>query len=182
MTKDEFLGTLRRRLAGMNPREIDDLIADYTTHFTDGAAAGRSETEIATALGDPMRLARELRAEAGVRRWESDRTPANFAGAVFGLFALIAIDFLFLMPVFWTLFGLTIATIVLVLAMCIGGLVLMLNIFTLDLVATLGGLGLLGFGVGFGALMIMLGELIIKALVRFARLHFTLFNRASQGA
>ncbi len=57
MTKTEFLDTLRRRLAGMSPREIDDVIGDYTTHFTDGAAAGRSEEDIAAALGDPMRCA-----------------------------------------------------------------------------------------------------------------------------
>ena len=78
MTKAEFLDTLRRRLAGLPQIEIDDLLSDYATHFADGIAAGRSEAEIAHALGDPMRLARELRAEAGFRRWEEARTPANF--------------------------------------------------------------------------------------------------------
>ena len=68
MTRLEFPETLRRRLAGLPPAEIDDLVADYATHFADGMAAGRSEAEIAEALGDPMRLARELRAEAGFRR------------------------------------------------------------------------------------------------------------------
>ena len=182
MNKADFLGTLRRRLEGMGKAEIDDVIADYETHFTDGAAAGRSEDEIADALGDPIRLARELRAEAGVRRWETHRTPGNFISALFGLLALIAIDFIFLMPVFWTLFGLTIASFVLVFVMCIGGIVRMFSIFRLDVVSTLGGLSLLGFGIGFGAAMIMLGEFIIKVLIRFARLHFTLINRASQGA
>ena len=71
MTRLEFLDTLRRRLAGLPPAEIDDLVADYATHFADGMAAGRSEADIAAALGDPMRLARELRAEAGFRRWET---------------------------------------------------------------------------------------------------------------
>ena len=81
MTKVEFLDTLRRRLSGLPPSEIDELVSDYAAHFADGVAAGRSEAEIAAALGDPMRLARELRAEAGFRRWESARTPANFARA-----------------------------------------------------------------------------------------------------
>src|SRR5262249_51809468 len=65
MTKAEFLDTLRRRLSGLPAEEIDDLVGDYDTHFAEGMAAGRSEAEIAAALGDPMRLARELRAEAG---------------------------------------------------------------------------------------------------------------------
>ena len=98
MTKSEFLDTLRRRLAGLPPSEIDDVIADYAPHFADGMAAGRSEAEIAEALGDPVRLARELRAEAGLRRWEEERTPANFFAALFGFLALIAVDFVFLLP------------------------------------------------------------------------------------
>src|SRR6185503_1908871 len=78
MTKSEFLDTLYRRLGGLPPSEIDDVMADYAQHFADGSAAGRSEAEIAAALGDPARLARELRAEMGLRRWEEERTPANF--------------------------------------------------------------------------------------------------------
>jgi uncharacterized membrane protein len=182
MTQDQFLNTLRRRLAGMSLAEMDEIIDDYTNHFADGLAAGRTEEEIAAALGDPMRLARELRAEVSVRRWENHRTPSNFISALFGLLALIAIDFIFLVPVLGAVLGLTIAAVVLVFALCLGGVVLMLKIFTLDIVGTLGGLGLLGFGVGFGAVMIMLGELIIKALIHFARLHFTLINRASETA
>ena len=67
-------------------------------HFAEGMAAGRSEAEIAAALGDPQRLARELRAEAGLRRWETARTPANFFAAMAGFLALIAVDFVFLLP------------------------------------------------------------------------------------
>ncbi len=89
MTRLEFLDTLRRRLAGLPPAEIDDLVADYATHFADGMAAGRSEADIAQALGDPMRLARELRAEAGFRRWETERTPASFFAVLFGFLALV---------------------------------------------------------------------------------------------
>ena len=98
MTRLEFLETLRRRLAGLPKAEIDDLVADYATHFADGMAAGRSEAEIAEALGDPMRLARELRAEAGFRRWETERTPASFFAVLFGFVALVAVDFVFLLP------------------------------------------------------------------------------------
>ena len=110
MNKADFLDILCRRLAGLPESEIDEIIADYARHFDDGIAAGRSEEEIARALGDPMRLARELRAEAGFRRWEQSRTPANFAAAVFGFVALVAVDFVFLLPflatlAFFTLIG-----------------------------------------------------------------------------
>ena len=70
MTRAEFIAQLRRALSGMAPKELDDIVADYNAHFDEGLAAGRSEAEIARALGDPLRLGRELRAEAGLRRWE----------------------------------------------------------------------------------------------------------------
>ena len=90
MTKPEFLDTLRRRLAGLPPEEIDELVDDYAMHFAEGMAEGRSEAEIAKALGDPARLARELRAEAGFRRWEASPTPANFLSVTAGFIALVA--------------------------------------------------------------------------------------------
>src|SRR5260370_36139610 len=98
MTRLEFLDPLRRRLAGLPQAEIDELVGDYATHFADGMAAGRSEAEIAEALGDPMRLARELRAEAGFRRWGTERTPGNFFAVLFGFLALGTVDFVFLLP------------------------------------------------------------------------------------
>ena len=180
MTEDQFLGTLRRRLVGMSAVQIDDVIADYTTHFADGIAAGRSEEEIAAALGDPMRLARELRAEAGMRRWEEERTPGSFFTAVFGLLALIAVDFMFLLPILGTLLLVVLGGAIGVVAMCAVGILMMFSLFTLDIVTTLGGLALLGFGVGFGALLLILGDLTVRGLAHFARLHFTLFNRANQ--
>jgi len=187
MTKSEFLDTLRRRLAGMSPREIDDIIGDYTTHFADGSAAGRSEEDIAAALGDPMRIARELRAEAGFRRWEEDKTPANFLAVVFGLLALIAVDFMFLLPVLGSLLVFVLISTVVVLAMCGGGIYLITNIFILGdqavaVAVGFAGLSLLGFGVGSGALLLLLGDLVVRALGHFARLHFTLIKRANQGA
>ncbi|MDP2764001.1 MAG: DUF1700 domain-containing protein, partial [Brevundimonas sp.] len=68
MTRAEFMGRLRRGLVGMPAAAADDITADYEIHFEDGAAAGRSEAAVAEALGDPDRLARELRAEAGAQR------------------------------------------------------------------------------------------------------------------
>src|SRR5262249_61262652 len=130
MTKAEFLDTLRRRLAGLPQSEIDDLVGDYATHFADGMAAGRSEAAIAEALGDPMRLARELRAEAGFRRWEEAPTPGNFFAALIGFLALIAVDFVFLLPLLGGLALFTFVAGLLMLGLCIAGLVLVLKLFT----------------------------------------------------
>ena len=54
---------------------------------------------MAAALGDPSRLARELRAEAGLKAWQETRSPSTAATAVFAVLGLGAIDILFLLPI-----------------------------------------------------------------------------------
>jgi uncharacterized membrane protein len=189
MTKAEFLDTLRRRLAGLPPDEIDELVADYATHFADGRAAGRSEAEIAEALGDPMRLARELRAEAGFRRWEEARTPANFFAVLFGFLALVAVDFVFLLPLLGGLALFTFVAGLVLLGLCIAGLALVLKLFQWDHGLTLhyltrifSGIGLLGIGVGGSALLVLMIDYVVRLLGKFVRLHYELLNRAEHAA
>jgi len=184
MTRAEFLSILHDRLRGLPAPEIDELMDDYDSHFSEGLAEGRSEAEIAAALGDPARLARELRAEAGLRRWESARTPANFYAAMIGFLALIAVDFMFLLPL---LGALALAALVIglaMLALCVAGLVLVMKLFSFHglslgyLTRILSGVGLLGLGVGGGALLLMAVEYVVRLLARFARLHYTLLQRS----
>ena len=188
MTKSEFLDTLSRRLAGLPQSEIDDVLADYAAHFAEGMAAGRSEAEIAEALGDPMRLARELRAEAGFRRWETERTPASFFAVLFGFVALVAVDFVFLLPLVASLMLFTLIAGIVLIALCVAGVALLTKLFSWDglfvfksITRTLYGLGLLGVGVGGGALLLMMIDYVVRLLGRFARLHYELLNRADAG-
>ena len=73
MNKAAFLRCLRDGLAGLPAQDIDEILADYAAYFDEAHASGRSEEDVAAALGDPKRLARELRAETGLRRWENHR-------------------------------------------------------------------------------------------------------------
>ena len=190
MNQSAFLDTLRRRLAGMPQPEIDDILADYTTHFADGLAAGRNEQDIAKALGDPLRLSRELRAEAGLRRWEASRTPGNFFAVIFGFIALLAVDFVLLLPVLagFLLFIFVAGTIIT--AIFIASFNILIKLFqsgdgvaALQMLAlSLSGLGLLGFGVGIGALFLLLIDFAVRLLGKFARLHYTLLNKVNLAA
>lgn len=188
MTRAEFLDTLRRRLSGLPPSEIGELISDYAAHFADGIAAGRNEAEIAAALGDPMRLARELRAEAGFRRWETARTPANFFAVLFGFLALMAVDFIFLLPVLGGLALFTVLIGFVLLGLSLAGIVTLIRAFSWDhvftshfLSRTFSGIGLLGFGIGGSALLLMMIDYVVRLLGKFARLHYALLNRAEMG-
>ena len=183
MNRTDFLDTLRRRLAGMPQDEIDEAVADYTSHFAEGVADGRTEAEIAAALGDPMRLARELRAEAGFRRWEAKRTPGNLFAVLFGFLALLAVDFVFLLPVLGMLILFTLIAGIVALGLCLAGFGLVLSLFDQDTTMTaltriLGGISMLGFGIGGGALLLLMVDWLVRVLGKFARLHYTLLGQA----
>jgi uncharacterized membrane protein len=189
MNRIDFLGELRRGLLGLPPAQIEDLVTDYESHFSEGLAAGRSEDEIAAALGDPARLARELRAEAGFRRWESERTPGSLAGVVLALLGLATFDLMFMIPFLFALAAFFVGFGAATLGVFICGIVIsMLSLFPgLPLFGLAGhfsgalAMGLLGVGliagsVGLGALFWLVLDFVAKLLVRYARLHFQLIN------
>lgn len=188
MTRNEFMTRLRQGLVGLDPDYVREVLRDYETHFEDGRDSGRSEEEIAAALGDPGRLARELRAEAGFRRWESARTPGNLVGAILALMGLATVDVLFLLPFLCAMLGIFIGFSVAVLVLVVVGFALMIGALFpglawfgltggIEVMAVgLVGLGLVSLGIGLGALFSLIVNFIFRALVRYARLHFRLID------
>jgi uncharacterized membrane protein len=191
MNRAMFLSELRMGLSGLPHNEIEETITDYESHFSEGLAAGRSEAAIANALGDPARLARELRAEAGFRRWENERSAGSLFGAIVALLGLATLDLIFLVPFVCVMAGLLIgmagAAIGLAFA---GGAVWLLALFPglmvfgptgiLGSSAALGlaGLGLIAAAIGLAALTWLLLDIIARGLVNYARLHFRLIDSA----
>lgn len=183
MTRDEFMGRLRRGLVGLNTRTAAEIASDYEQHFDDGGADGRTESEVAAALGDPDRLARELRAEAGARRWDQEQNPAAAAGAIFGLIGLGAIDILILLPIVFPVFGAVLALLLTGVGVFIaGGFVAIAGSFFGGpggvLAAILMGVGLMGAGIFMVGLMALLTKWLIDATVWYARLHYRVLKPA----
>jgi uncharacterized membrane protein len=83
MNQNEFLQQLSLGLERLPVAEREDILSDYRAYFNDALADGRSEADVAAALGDPQRLARELMAERKLKIWEANKTPANL-GQVLG--------------------------------------------------------------------------------------------------
>ncbi|MEY4242305.1 MAG: DUF1700 domain-containing protein [Brevundimonas sp.] len=183
MTRAEFMGRLRRGLVGMPAAAAADIAADYEIHFEDGLAAGRSEAEVASALGDPDRLARELRAEAGAQRWHQEKNPSAAVAAIFAVLGLGAISILFLLPILMsvamTLFGMFLAAIAVFIA---GGAIMVAGPFAGfpggPVAAILAGLGLMAGSTTLAALTAILTIWLINGVVWFARLHYRLLKPA----
>ena len=189
MNRAMFLSELRMGLSGLPHNEIEETISDYESHFSEGLAAGRSEAAIANALGDPARLAKELRAEAGFRRWETERSAGSMFGAVVALLGLATLDLIFLVPFICFVAGILLAMGVVAIALAFaGGAVWLLALFPGLMVfgATgmlgsgaalwLAGLGLIAGGIGLAALTWLLLDVFVRGLVNYARLHFRLLD------
>ena len=183
MTRQAFMARLREGLRGLPPSAVADIVADYENHFNEGEAAGRSEADVATALGDPGRLARELRAEKGLKRWEEERSASAGAGAVFAVLGLGAIDILFLLPILMgvggAMFGVAIAVIAVFFA---GGVVFAAGPFTGlpggPAAAVLAGIGLMAGATAVGAVLAICTIGLVNALVWYGRLHYRLLKPA----
>jgi uncharacterized membrane protein len=184
MNRVVFLRVLRDGLAGLPAREIDDILADYTAYFDEAHASGRSEEDVAAALGDPRRLARELRAESGLRRWENHRNLGNTAAALLALGGLAAVDIPFLLPL---LLAVTLAFLVIALVIFVLGIVgigLLLSLLKIGHFASiaamvlraLAGIGLVAGSMGCGALLLLALNGAVKMLGDYARLHYRLLK------
>jgi len=183
MTRQAFMARLQEGLRGLPPSAQADIVADYENHFAEGAAAGRSEADVAASLGDPGRLARELRAEVGLRRWEEQRSPSAGASAVFAVLGLGAIDILILLPILMgigsAIFGVGIAVLALFFA---GGVVFAAGPFTGvpggPAAAILAGIGLMTGATSLGAILSIVTIGLVNALVWYGRLHYRLLKPA----
>jgi len=186
MTRDEFLKRLNRGLAGVSPEAAADIVADYEAHFEAAEAEGRSEAEVAEALGDPARIAREHKLEAGVRRWETARTPSSAAGAIVAVLGLGAIDILVLAPVLLPMIGVIVGLyLALIGVFFAGGGVMIAGPFSGfpggAAAAVLGGLGMMAAAVALAALLTIATIWLVNGLIWFGRLHVKLIKPAIEG-
>lgn len=183
MTRDEFLKRLTRGLAGMPPEAIAEITGDYADHFIAASADGRSDAEVAEALGDPGRLARELKLEAGIKRWEEGRSPSAAWSAVIAFMGLGAIDILILMPLLLpamgVIFGLYAAMLGLFIA---GGAIMIAGPFNMfpggPVAAILCGLGMMSAATAISALITIVTIWLVNALMWFGRLHYKVIQPA----
>lgn len=183
MTRAEFIRRLRQGLGGLAPSTINDIVADHEAHFDEAIAAGRDEAEVASALGDPGRLAREVRMEAGLKRWDEEKNPSAAAAAIFAVLGLGAIDILILLPILMgvlaALFGVFVAVIAMFFA---GGVVFAAGPFAEPpggpMTAVLIGIGLMAAATSAGALLTIMTIWLVNALVWYGRLHYRLLKPA----
>jgi len=181
----EFLTTLRAGLRGAPAGSIDEIIADYNAHFEEGAAASRSDAEIAAALGDPLALADELRMELRIGKFEAAPSTRSAAQVIGGVIAIGAINTVVLCLVGPLLVLLALGAIVAILAAVGTGIWFLFAGASLGLPGGIGtpvlcGLGLLTAAVSMIAFLLLAARALISGLARYARLQYRFLSRESK--
>lgn len=97
MGKLEYLDALKRAMLGLPPELQAKTLAYYEQRFVDGAAAGRSEPDVARELDDPRKIAMTLRANTHLAAFADRKNPATLLRmlvsgvglAIFNLFMIV---------------------------------------------------------------------------------------------
>jgi uncharacterized membrane protein len=182
MNRDAFLHALRRGLNGLPPHEIDEIVEDYSTHFAESQSSGRQQTDVAAALGDPTKIAREIKADAGLRRFQSQWSLPNMLAAVLGLAGLAIVDIIFLLPLLIIMMGLMTGVSFGLLVIGAIGLKIIFTAVVFQAGGTLAvilgqvfiGAAMVSGFLGGGALLLLCSGASIQLLGSYARLHFRL--------
>jgi uncharacterized membrane protein len=98
MKQEVFIEALRQELSSLPKQAVDEIVADYREYIGDALAAGRSEEDVIAALGDPVKLARELKAQANYRQWQDRRSFGNLIRVIMSISALGLLNVLLLVP------------------------------------------------------------------------------------
>jgi len=195
MTREQFLAGLKRSLGGMSEAEQKEILYDYAEHFRMGAADGKSEEQIAQALGNPRLLGRSYRIDSlleepaeggGVKAGSVVR--AVFASVSLGFFNLI-----FVLGPFLGLVGIMIGLWACAVALPLCGLAVVLaSILSaaapflqgyIDLggihpaVTFFAGIGVSGLGVLAALGMWELSKLFIKMIAAYVRFNARVVTR-----
>ena len=95
---NNYLEALRRELAGLPPDLVAKTLDYYEQTFIEGAAAGRSEQEIAADLGDPKKIALTLRSSTHRHAFEQKKTPVNLLRLLVSLVGLAIFNLFMVVP------------------------------------------------------------------------------------
>jgi len=180
MSRADFVARLKTGLRGLSPEASAEILADYESYFAEGVQAGRTEAELTQALGDPSRLAAELRLGFDVRRWQQDRSARSAVRMIAGVLSLGVLDLLLLVPLGMTAIGCVLGLVFALGVVLFGGYLLVTGPFDAPVggpaAAILRGVGIVSAGVAGLSASSLLGLGVAHALAWYARAHRAVFR------
>jgi uncharacterized membrane protein len=122
MKQEQFLTQLRKTLGRTPEADRREILADYEEHFRVGISEGRTEEEIARALGNPTAIGRAFQIEMLADNTRTGWKPADVFRAVFASISLGFFNIIVVLGPFLGLVGILIGMWAVVAALGIAGI------------------------------------------------------------
>lgn len=192
MTKDKWIEKLKRGLQGLSKDEINDIVADYNEYFYSAEEKGRTEEEVCESLGDPSKLAKQLKADCRIKTAQENMSIKNMLKAIFAILTLSVFNLVIMigpiMGVVGIIFGVGVAGIALLGAGIISFFGLL--IFGSSALAGLGfgltlgiafllGLFLSSMGIIFIILDFWFGKWVFNGLVKYFKFNYEIVRKTA---
>ena len=105
MNKDMFLKELQDSLSGLSEADKKEIVSDYEEHFRAGGEQGKTEKNVARALGNPRSIARQFKADYSIKQAERTPSTPNIIRAVLATLSLGFFNIIFVLGPFFGLVG-----------------------------------------------------------------------------
>lgn len=192
MNKEKWIETLKNNLKGMSKDEIDEIILDYNEYFYDAMESGRSEEEIAEALGNPQKLAKQFKADSRIKQAQADMNLRNVLKAIFAIVTLSVFNIIVMIGPIMGILGLIFGSAVAGLGVLGGGIIGFFAVllfsskafiglsFSLTLIiAILLGLCLVSLGIVILIADFWFGKWVFAILVKYFRFNFDIVKKTA---
>ena len=127
MSRYEFLNRLYQQLQPMSKDEVDSIMYDYEEHFEMGLADGKSEAQIVNELGNPYKIAKELKATSYINSAHHDPNTKNLFRAAMATLGLGVVNIFFILPALISYISVIISLIVLTFVFSLSPIFLLLD-------------------------------------------------------
>ncbi len=176
MNKETFLKQLHSSLTKLPQEERKDIIQDYEEYFAIGLQEGKSEEEIATALGSPSQIAKELMATYHLEKVEKTASAGNIMRAVWAVIGLGFFNLVIVLGPFIALVGLVFAGWALSLGFVLSPIGALMNAVwgAFQLFDLFVSLALCGIGIFIGIGMFIATKALIKGFIRYLQFNVSL--------
>lgn len=97
MNEHLFLKQLRMQLRGLSEEEIDDIIEDYKSYFSEARESGLSDEEVTQNLGHPFDIAQDIKASSKQKPTYEKSNESFSAQSIIIMIALILFNLTFVL-------------------------------------------------------------------------------------
>ena len=176
MNKETFLKQLDSSLTKLPQDERRDIIQDYEEYFSIGLEEGKTEEEIAAALGSPSQIAKELMATYHLEKVEKTASAGNIMRAVWAVIGLGFFNLVIVLGPFIALVGIVFAGWALSLGFILSPIGALMNAVwgAFQLFDLFASLALCGIGIFVGIGMFLATKALSKGFIRYLQFNVSL--------